>query len=225
LHKRITMSEVSLTMEQSCWSRIGVWGDGTCTELPRVSHCHNCEVYAAGGRRLLDRSATADDVEAWTEALAVEKAASEATTTPHLVFRIGQVWLSFPATSLREITEPKAIRSVPHRPREVLLGMVNVRGELHPCVSLHMLFGEEATVPAPRTACFLVAHRPDGDWVFPVDQVEGMHDVSGSDIEPLPVTLTNVDVVYTNGLFHAGKKTVAIIDEEMLFGALIRRIS
>ena len=55
--------------------------------------------------------------------------------------------------------------------------------------------------------------------MFPVDQVDGMHDVAVKDIEPLPVTLTNVAVVYTQGLFHSGRKTVAIIDESLLFGA------
>ncbi len=55
---------------------------------------------------------------------------------------------------------------------------------------------------------------------FPVDQVDGMHDVAEQHIEPLPATLTNVGVVYTQGLFRSGDKTVAIIDENLLFGAL-----
>ncbi len=144
---------------------------------------------------------------------------------PYLVFRVGQAWLAFPATSLREITEPSVIRSVPHRPREILLGLVNVRGELHPCVSLHTLFGEEAA-----------AHRLP-DRALPGGAVGGRRlGVSGrssgrharrrrQEIEPLPVTLTNVAVVYTQGLFHSGDKTVAIIDENLLFGALARRIA
>jgi chemotaxis-related protein WspD len=221
------MSEGSpLTLvPENCWTRIGVWGDGTCPELPRVSHCRNCNVYAASGRRLLDRPAPPDYIESWTSILAEEKTAAQAITVPYLVFRVGQAWLSFPATSLREITEPGVVRSVPHRPREVLLGLANVRGELYPCVSLHKLFGEETASHPPRTARFLVARWAGGDWVFPVDQIEGMHDVAEQDIEPLPVTLTNVDVVYTQGLFHYGTKTVAIIDENLLFGALLRRIA
>jgi chemotaxis-related protein WspD len=71
----------------------------------------------------------------------------------------------------------------------------------------------------------LVARRSGEDWVFPVDQIDGMHDVAEQDIEPLPVTLTNVDVVYTHGLFHFGERTVAIIDEDLLYGALVRRIA
>ena len=221
------MSDTSVPKltEERCWTHIGVWGNGTCSELPRVSHCRNCEVYTSSGRRLLDRSAPADYLESWTAILEKEKVAADVATTPYLVFRVGQVWLAFPATSLREIAEPRIIRSVPHRPREVLLGLVNVRGELYPCVSLHTLFGEEAAASRSRTARFLVAHRAGEDWVFPVDQVEGMHDVTEQDIEPLPVTLTNVGVIYTHGLFHSRRKTVAIIDENVLFGALLRRIA
>lgn len=209
----------------SCWTQIGVWGNGSCAELPRVAHCRNCEVYAASGRRLLDRPAPADYVESWTSILAEEKIATETATAPYLVFRVGQAWLAFSASSLREITEPSVVRSVPHRPRKILLGLVNVRGELHPCVSLHTLFGEELAAHRSRTARFLVARWEGEDWVFPVDQVDGMHDITVKGIEPLPVTLTNVAVVYTQGLFHSDGKTVAIIDESLLFGAVAEKIA
>ena len=221
------MSQVPLAtpIANSCWTRIGVWGDASCPELQRVSHCRNCEVYAASGRQLLDRPAPADYIESWTSLLAEEKVTAETATAPHLVFRVGHAWLAFSAVSLREITEPSVVRSVPHRPREVLLGLVNVRGELYPCVSLHTLFGEETAAHHSRTARFLVARWEGEDWVFPVDQVDGMHDVAVKDIEPLPVTLTNVAVVYTQGLFHYDGRTVAIIDESLLFGAVAEKIA
>jgi chemotaxis-related protein WspD len=71
----------------------------------------------------------------------------------------------------------------------------------------------------------LVARRAGHDWVFPVDQVEGMHDVTEQEIEPLPATLTNVAVVYTQGLFRSGGKTVATVDENLLFDTLVRGIT
>ena len=43
-----------------CWNHIGVSGDGTCPELVKVVHCHNCPVYAAGGRSLLEREPPAE---------------------------------------------------------------------------------------------------------------------------------------------------------------------
>lgn len=211
--------------EQSCWMRIGVWGNRTCGELPRVVHCRNCEVYGAGGRRLLDRAAPSDYIDACTTLLEDDQVTARVTTTSYLVFRVGQTWFAFLATSLREITEPSVIRSVPHRARDILRGLVNVRGELHPCVSLHTLFDEQTTTAAHRNARFLVARWAGQDWVFPVDEVDGVKDLSEQDIEPLPATVTNLPVVYTQGMFHQGNKTVAVIAEDVLFGSLSRRIS
>jgi chemotaxis-related protein WspD len=219
------MNDTTTAADDRCWPRIGVWGDGTCGELPRVGHCRNCEVYSAGGRLLLDRPAPDDYIESWTALLAQDRTTEDATLLPHLVFRVGHAWLAFRATSLREITQPSIVRSVPHRPREILLGLVNVRGELYPCVSLHALFGEETAALQPRTARFLVARHGHLDWVFPVDQVDAMHDVAADAIEGLPATLERVEVAYTRGLFRTGDKTVAVIDEDLLFGSLTRRIA
>jgi chemotaxis-related protein WspD len=220
------MAEDSIVnvLPEICWKEIGVWGNSTCPELRRVGHCRNCEVYTASGRRLLERPATPDYIDTWTATLAEEHIDTAAMTSPHLVFRIGQAWLALPASNLREITKPSAVRTVPHRPLEILRGLVNVRGELYPCVSLHALFGEEAP-PSSRSARFLVARGSGGDWVFPVDEVEGMRDVSQREVQDLPMTLAKTDVVYTQGLFPSGKKTVAIIDEGLLFGMLVRRIA
>jgi chemotaxis-related protein WspD len=218
-------SPISGTTEQSCWSRIGVWGDSSCPQLPAVSHCRNCEVYTSSGQRLLDRPVPEDYLDSWTAMLAQEQKQSDVETVAYLVFRIGQLWLAFQATSLREITEPRIIRRVPHRPREVLQGLVNVRGELYPCVSLHAIFGEESSAPSHRAARFVVARWTGEDWVFPVDEVEGMHDVAEGQIDPVPATLMNTEVVYTRGLFRQGDKTVGIVDENLLFGGLIRRIA
>ena len=217
---------LTVAPDQNCWVKIGVWGDGSCPELPRVGHCRNCEVYSGAGSRLLDRPIPDDYTESWSALLDKENSTEQVATQSYLVFRIGEVWLAFGAASLREITQPRVIRKVPHRLAESLLGIVNVRGELYPCVSLHLLFGEPASAVLARTARFFVARSGSGDWVFPVDQVEGMHQVSEGQIEPLPATLKSVGAVYTRGLFrqNAGR-SVAIIDDNLLFPALERRLA
>ena len=131
---------IPILPEENCWKQIGVWGDRSCPELARVFDCRNCEVYSSSGRRLLDRPAPKDYIESWTTLLAEEEVVTQTVTSPYLVFRVGQAWFAFLATSLQEVTAPSVVRSVPHRPREVLLGLVNVRGELHPCISLHTMF-------------------------------------------------------------------------------------
>jgi chemotaxis-related protein WspD len=210
---------------ERCWTQIGVWGNSTCPELPRVFHCRNCEVYSSQGRVLLDRPAPKDYLESWSKVLAEETVVATEKTSSYLVFRVGQAWFAFLATSLHEITAPSVIRSVPHRPREILMGLVNVRGELHPCICLHTLFGEQVAAHRASTALFLVARWAGEAWVFPVDQVDGIHDVAAQEVEATPVTISNLSVVYAQALFRSGGHTVAIVNENLLFGDLARRIA
>jgi chemotaxis-related protein WspD len=220
------MSEMAIRAgEESCWKHIGVWGDRSCPELPKVFDCRNCGIYASRGRRLLDRPAPDGYIESWAAVIAEETLGGQSATSPYLVFRLGQAWFAFLATSLQEVAAPSVIRSVPHRSRDILLGLVNVRGELHPCVSLHTLFGEESGPQRGLMGRLLVARWAGEYWVFPADKVDGIHEVDASGIEPPPVTVSNLAMVYTQGLFRYEDKTVAVINEAMLFSELTRRIA
>ncbi len=211
--------------EARCWARIGVWGDSSCPELSRVGHCRNCEVYSAGGRELLDRPVPADYLDLWTDLLAADKAGESAATTPFLVFRVGQSWLALRAVVLREVTPPGVIRHVPNQQSAVLLGLTAVRGEIYLCVSLHALIGEPLPEGADRAARFLVARHHGADWVFPVDEVSGIRDVTEAAIEPLPATLAHTGSIYTMGIAQCGDRPVGLIDENLVFSALQRKIA
>jgi chemotaxis-related protein WspD len=208
-----------------CWTAIGVWGDGSCPELSRAGHCRNCTVYAASGRQLLDRPATDEYLDAWTDLLALEKARDATQRVPYVVFRIGQSWLAFRAVLLREITRPGVVRRVPHRSPDLLLGLTAVRGEIHPCLSLHALFGEAAPDLASHTAHFLVAHHRGQDWVFPAEEILGTCDVAEDAIEPLPVTVTHGSARYTSGIVEHKGRPVALVDDALVFSALERRLA
>jgi chemotaxis-related protein WspD len=209
-----------------CWGEIGVWGDGSCAELPRVGHCRNCEIYIGGSRELLERPAPSDYLDWWTELLAGKKKdAKSAAATPYLVFRVGRSWLGLRAVVLREIMQPAVIRTVPHRRSDVLLGLTVVRGEIYPCVSLHALIGDQPLSAAASTARYLVANHQGADWVFPVDEVSGIHDVQETSVEPLPATLANTESVYTTGIAQCGNRPVGLVDEGLLFSTLERKIT
>lgn len=210
---------------RTCWTQIGVWGDGSCPELARVGHCRNCEVLSAGGRQLLDRAAPDDYLDLWTELLARDKDAESMATTPYVVFRVGQSWLAIRAVALRELTPPAVIRRVPHQRSEILLGLTAVRGEIYPCVSLHALVGETVPRTADGATRFLVARHQGADWVFPVDEVRGIYDIGTTAIEPLPTTLLHTGSVYTMGIAQCGDRPVGLLDEELVFSAIVRRIA
>ena len=63
--------------ESQCWKEIGIWGDSSCPELKKASHCRNCPVYSAAGIRMLDRPLTPGYLEEWTELLARPKTPRE----------------------------------------------------------------------------------------------------------------------------------------------------
>ena len=207
-----------------CWTDIGVWGDRSCGELPRVGHCRHCEVYTARGNELLSRPAPADYLESWTQLLAAKKDAATTATTAYLVFRVGKSWLGMRAVALREIMPPAVVRSVPHRSSDILLGLTAVRGEIFPCVSLHTLIGDAPLDAAAPTVRFLVAQH-GGAWVLPVDEVSGIHEVAEAGVEPMPATLAHTDSVYTMGIAQCGDRPVGLLDEELLFSAMERRVA
>lgn len=188
-------------------------------------HCRNCRVYSAGGRRLLDRLSPKDYLDTWTDLLARDDAEKSDATTPYVVFRIGQSWLGIRATALRELMSPAVIRSVPHQRADVLLGLTAVRGEILPCISLHALMDEVVAVAADRAPRFLVARHQGADWVMPVDEVIGIVDIAAGAVEPLPATLTRASGVYAVGMAQCGDRSVGLVDEELIFGALARRMS
>src|SRR6478672_11465316 len=123
-----------------CWNKIGVRGDRSCGELLKVTHCHNCPVFAAAGRRFLDAPSPPGYLDEWTDRLAAGESDESANELSLLVFRLGDEWLALPVSVLVEVTRPRTPHRIPHR-GGLLSGVVNIRGELHLCVRLDTLLG------------------------------------------------------------------------------------
>lgn len=131
---RITAEPAAVV--QSCWQAAGVWGDGQCPELRQFVHCRNCPVYSAAAAKLLDRAIPEGYREEWAGHFSEKKEALRLGLRSYLFFRVASEWLALPTSVLQEVAEPRLVRSVPHRRLPVLLGLVNVRGQLLPCISL-----------------------------------------------------------------------------------------
>src|SRR5439155_6141290 len=129
------------TQVYDCWNTIGVAGNGSCQELLRFVHCRNCPVYSAAAMQLLDRPVTADYRREWSAHYAEQKKLATPAKTPVVLFRIASEWLLLPTQALQEVAERRAMHSLPHRRRDLVLGLVNVRGELLVCVSLGRWLG------------------------------------------------------------------------------------
>jgi chemotaxis-related protein WspD len=218
---------------EACWSEIGVQGDHSCPKLAEAGHCRNCPVFSEAGQRLFEREATPEYLSEWTRQLAEVDSAAITDANSLLVFRIGPEWLALEASSVIEVISPRRIHRVPHRTNRLLLGLANIRGELQLCISLHELLGIEAPLtgempetdpPAGPKPRMIVAEHEQNRWVFPVDEVEGVHRIPADAMENLPYTVQRSARYYCQALFCRENKRVGALSTTRLFQALEKTV-
>jgi chemotaxis-related protein WspD len=221
-------SEGSAKTDPKCWKRIGVWGTERprCPDLERVIHCRNCEVFTRAGRDFLDRDLPDAFKEKWAVIMAAEKEDDERETVAIVIFRIGEEWMALDAHLFSEIIEPERTHTIPGRSNRVFLGIVSVHGEIHLCVSLGALLEleEEQGKGSEKEVCaHMIVVKKDGDpWVFPVDEVHGVHRLSPNAVENVPVAVSRSHSAFTKGIFQWKEKSVALLDDDLLFYRLAR---
>lgn len=227
-----TPNLLELTGERhDCWDQIGVFGAGTCPELAQVIHCRNCPVYAAGGRSLLEREPPADYLREWTQALAEAKDEEQAEETLSvLIFRLGREWLALPTHVCQEVAEMRPIHTLPHRSGPVLLGLVNIRGQIRLCVSLRELLGVEPADDSSRTTqhknprCLVVIAAESDHWVLLVDEIYGIQRLHRSAVRDAPVTVAKATPRLTQGVIDWRDTGVGYLDDALLFLALRKEV-
>jgi chemotaxis-related protein WspD len=219
--------ETALTVLDDCWNRIGVRGDHSCPELPVVIHCHNCPVFTRAGQRLFERPPPPECVDEWTERLARQVSVEPGDVMSVIVFRVGPEWLAFDVLAMVEVAQPRRFHRIPHRRDRVLLGIVNVRGELQLCLSLRNLLGiecKEQEVPeqAGQTGWLLVTEQKDGRLALAVDEVAGVWRMSRAALGNAPATVTGSQVSGARGVFVEGDRRVGVLEADQLFDRIRR---
>ncbi len=227
---RFTDAKPALAIDD-CWNRIGVRGDGSCAELEQHIHCRNCPTYSSAAVRLFDRDLPADYRSYWTSHFAKEKQVITLETHSVVIFRVGAEWLALPARAFVSVSELKPIHSLPHRRNRLVLGLVNVRGELLVCVSLERTLGlEEPEAPSvdrkpQRDKRLLVATCDGGRLVFPVDKIHGIHRYHPREVSGVPATVAKASATYTKGILAWRDECVGILDDPLLFDHLNRSLA
>jgi chemotaxis-related protein WspD len=217
------MSSIKLT---DCWNKIGVWGNRECGELKKVVHCRNCIVYSSAAAQLLDAELPRDYLERWTTHFATEQKFESGQRQAALIFRIGAEWLALSPTNLQEIAEGCPIHSVPGGRSNTLLGLANIRGELLVCVALDRVLGVEKMGPeksGSKRALYrrmVVAGREGSRFVFPVEEVHGIHWFNPNELKPVPSTVAKAQSTYIKGLLLWQDKSVGCLDDQRLFDML-----
>ena len=175
---------------------------------------------------------TADYRRTWSEHYAGEKKLTAHTKTSVVIFRINSEWLALPTQAFQEVAERRVMHTLPHRRRELVLGLVNVRGELLVCVSLDQWLGlGEGKAKAEMPSAFrfssrlLVANWESQRIAFPVEEVHGIHRVYWEELREPPSTIARSMDTYSRGVFAWRDHTVGFLDAEVLFSTLNRSLT
>jgi chemotaxis-related protein WspD len=209
-----------------CWKKIGVWGNRECGELKKVIHCRNCIVYSSAAAQLLGAELPPDYLERWRTHFATEQKGESLQMQAALIFRIGAEWLALSPTNLQEIAEGRPIHSLPRGQSNSLLGLANIRGELLVCVALDRVLGLEKIGPGKSSGKrglnrrMVVAGRGGSRFVFPVEEVHGIHWFNPSDLKAIPSTVEKARAIYLKGIILWRDKSVGCLDDPVLFEML-----
>lgn len=218
-----------LDILRDCWNVIGVQGDGSCPELVSWIHCRNCPVYRDAAARLLDRPLSEQDLQDATLRVAAVPPIIEQGTRSVVIFRLAEEWFSLPTTRFQEVAEPRAIHVVPHRTGGVVLGIVNIRGELLLCVSLARLLGVASAATAQQRAAdggrLLVIHDEQGRLAFLADEIAGVQHFSPHELRPAPAIVAKGTTSYTTAVLTWNETTVGCLDDELILYSVRREVA
>jgi chemotaxis-related protein WspD len=220
------LASMSSTKLNDCWNKIGVWGNRECGELKKVIHCRNCIVYSSAAAQLLSAELPPDYLERWTTHFASAQKGESRQMQAALIFRIGAEWLALSPTNLQEIAEGRPIHSVPGGRSNTLLGLANIRGELLLCLALDRVLGLEKMGPEKSSSKralsrrMVVAGREDSRFVFPVDEVHGIHWFDPKELKGVPATVAKARGTYFKGLLLWQNKSVGCLNDQLLFEML-----
>jgi chemotaxis-related protein WspD len=189
---------------------------------------------APDAHEFFNRPPPPDYLAEWSSRLAQPEHGSDEDLQSVVIYRLGSEWLAMNTTRLAEITDPHPVHSIPHRSNAVLRGLVNIRGQLRLCVSLHGLLGVGPAPPDPSAAARvglpgspghtsyarMAILQLDGEqWVFVADEIVGVHRLSVSQFRKVPSTHPQ-GTSHTQAVFDWKGHTVGYLDVERLVASL-----
>ena len=136
-----------------------------------------------------------------------------------------------------EVALPRPVHRIPHRAHANLSGLVNLRGQLQLCFSLHALLGVHDSIARPpvstsdhpnpgagrATAQRLVVLRDRARsevWACSADEVHGVEHFAKGDMQSVPSTLANPAVGFSQAILPWNGRSVGFLDEQRVFAAL-----
>jgi len=182
-------------------------------------------------RRPAERELPADYLDEWATHIAQPKRLAARGALSAVVFRVGSEWLAVPTAVCSEVSARKSVHAIPHRRNGIVLGLVNIRGDLVLCVSLSGVLGVTA-MPYDRperrrlSRERLLLLEQDGQRLAcPVTDMHGVHRYHADDLQEVPATIARGTAAYTRAILPWQGKAVGLLDEQLLFYTFYRHLT
>lgn len=182
-------------------------------------------------RRPIDRELPADYLDECAAHIAQPKQLVARGSFSAVVFRVGAEWLALPTAVCHEVSARKPIHTIPHRRNGIVLGLVNIRGDLVLCVSLGAVLGvsdapyaqsERRRVSRER---LLFLEHEGQRLACPVTDMHGVHRYHAGDLKEVPATVAKGTAVYTRAILPWQGNAVGLLDEQLLFYTFNRHLA
>lgn len=179
---------------------------------------------------LLERSLDTASLREATEHIARTAVDRELLTRSAFLFRLGPEWLGLPSSVVDEVVETRGIHTLPHRREGLVRGIVNVRGRLLICITLEQLFQLGAAASPVRSRQSVLSRRlvvltmQGHRLAFEADEVHGSHRYNPDSLRSVPATVAQAMACFTTDMLPWRDHTVGLLDAELVFHALGRRL-
>ncbi len=212
-----------------CWKQIGVVGDQSCPKLAQHIHCRNCEVYADAAQRNLQRPVDAAYKLEWAGHFRTRSETGALKDSSALVFRVGREWLALPTKMFVSVAPQAKPHALPHRGDRALSGVVNVGGQLYPCMSLAGLLGIDAQAGPPAQGRHTFARLLLLQWeaqafALPVADLHGIVRYAGAAVRAPAATINKGLSRYLTGVIEHDDMQVGCLDAALIGYQLARAL-
>ena len=220
------MTENLKTEQCRCWKKSGSYGDASCSVLESAGHCRHCRVYASSGRELFDRDMPPGLEEETAALLAQKKKTAPMETLAVLVFSLGNELFALRLDCCEEVGMPSPIHSIPGLSSPAFPGLVNVNGELVPCLAPSRIMSiPETEDNQPAQKRFLNARFGAERFVLVADAIRGVIRIAPEKLNPVPGTIAGTPGDCVAGIFSMDGRNAALLDEVKLFKILNQNIA
>ena len=128
----------------------------------------------------------------------------------YVVFKLGEEYFGLAIEMVESIIKPQAITKLPLS-YEFIEGIINLRGEIIPIMSLHRKFNLTDDEINPNTR-YIITRKDRQLTGFIVDQVDEVIHLDTEKLNDVPEIATSIDHHFIQAVANEGERIIILLD-------------